>query len=119
MTITTHNKPLQLNVNRRGNAAVVSVVGSVSMSDADRLREALEKLTDERISVIVLDLREMDFICSVGLGAIIVAYLKCRHHAGQIKLVCPVQSVRELLETTRLTKLFRIYDSIDGALAGV
>ncbi len=117
MTDSSHHKPFRMNVTTRDNAIVLVVAGSVSMTDADRLQEKLVELAAERVAVIVLDLKEMNFICSVGLGAIIVGYLKCRHHAGQIRLVSPVPSVRELLETTRLTKLFDIYDSIEDALA--
>ena len=118
MTGSSHHKPLRMNVTRRDDAVVLTVVGSVSMTDTDRLQEKLVELAAERVAVIVLDLKEMDFICSVGLGAIIVGHLKCRHHAGQVRLVSPVPSVRELLETTRLTKLFDIYDSIEEALTG-
>ena len=115
---TSSNKPLKLEVSREADSAVVKVSGSASMAEADRLRETLEQLAAEQVRVIVLDLREMDFICSLGLGAIITGHLKCRHHHGQIKLVGPVPPVRELLETTRLTKLFSIYESVEQALAG-
>ncbi len=114
---TPADKPLRLKVRRHGEAAaVVKVFGSVSISEADRLREQLESLAAERVPVIILDLSEMDFICSLGLGAIISGHLKCRHHRGQIRLVKPLPQVRELLETTRLTKLFGVYDSVEAAL---
>ena len=113
---TSGNKPLRLGVERQGTAAVVKVAGSVSISDADRLRQQIEALAAEQVSVIVLDLGEMDFICSLGLGAIISGHLRCRHHHGQIKLVNPTAPVRDLLETTRLTKLFGIYESVKVAL---
>ena len=115
MTTPAH-KPLHLGIARHGNAAVVTVSGSVSITDADRLRKQVEALAAERVPVIVLDLGGMDFICSLGLGAIISGHLKCRHHQGQIKLVRPTAPVVELLETTRLTQLFGIYDSLDDAL---
>ena len=70
----------------------------------------------EHVPVIVLDLGQMDFICSLGLGAIITGHLKCRHHQGQIRLVNPTEQVRELLETTRLTKLFTVYETVEQAL---
>lgn len=111
------NKPLKLEVSREADSAVVKVFGAASMSEANRLRETLEKLAAEEVRVIVLDLREMDFICSLGLGAIINGHLKSRHHQGQIRLVGPIPPVRELLETTRLTKLFGIYDTVEQALA--
>ena len=109
-------KPLRLDVAREGDAAVVTVSGSVTINEADRLRETLETLAAERAPVMVLDLADMDFICSLGLGAIISGHLKCRHHRGQIRLVHPPPPVRELLETTRLTKLFGIFDSLAQAL---
>jgi len=106
-----------MDVTKRDNAVVLTVAGSVSISNADDLQGKMEELAAERTPVIVLDLKGMDFICSVGLGAIIVGHLKCRHHAGQIRLACPADSVRELLETTRLDKLFDIYDTVEEALA--
>ena len=113
---TSSNKPLKLEVNREADSVVVKIAGAASMSEANRLRDTLEKLAAEQVRVIVLDLHEMDFICSLGLGAIINGHLKSRHHQGQIRLVGPVPPVRELLETTRLTKLFGIYDSVEQAL---
>ena len=112
------NKPLHLDVARRGDAVVVKVDGSVAMAEAEQLRAVLEDLAAQRVPLIVLDVSEMDFIGSVGLGAIISGHLKCRHHRGQIKLVNPTEPVRELLETTRLNKLFGIYASVEQALPG-
>ena len=114
---TSGGKPLHMEVTRQGDAGVVKIIGSVSLGDADRLREQLEDLAAEHVPVIVLDLEQMDFICSLGLGAIITGHLKCRHHQGQIRLVNPTEQVRELLETTRLTKLFTVYESIEQALS--
>lgn len=111
------NKPLHLDVAREGNLAVVKVSGSVAMAEAELLREYLERLAAERVPVIVLDLSEMDFISSLGLGAIISGHLKCRHHNGRIKLAGPTRPVCELLETTRLNKLFGIYESVEQASA--
>ncbi|HET6427091.1 MAG TPA: STAS domain-containing protein [Phycisphaerae bacterium] len=115
MTPMEH-KPFVLTVQRRDRAAVLKVSGSVSLTEAEPLREQIDQLVAEQVPVIVLDVSEMDFICSLGLGAIIAGHLKCRHHCGQIKIVRPSGPVRELLETTRLTKLFGLYDSVEDAL---
>lgn len=115
MTPIEH-KPFVLTVQRRDRSVVLKISGSVSITEAEPLREKLEELIAEKVPVIVLDLSEMDFICSMGLGAMISAHLKCRHHCGQIKLVNPTPAVQELLETTRLTKLFGVYDTVEEAL---
>jgi len=112
------DKPLELESSRQGDVAVMKVSGAASMAEAEQLRAAIEELVAEHIPVVVLDLSEMDFICSLGLGAIISGHIKCRHHSGQIRLASPTPSVRQLLETTKLTKLFGIFESVDDALAG-
>lgn len=96
--------------------AVVHVRGSAGMAEAEIMTEQLGRLADRQIPLIVLDLSQMDFISSMGLGAIITGHLKSRHHNGQIRLVNPQPPVRQLLETTRLTKLFPVYESVDKAM---
>jgi len=107
---------MTLDVRREGAAAVVYLGGAVSMDQADRLQQALEQLAAEQVGRIVLDLHDLEFISSAGLGAIISGHLKCRHHQGEIRLVGPRPSVRQLLQTTRLTKLFGIYDDVQQAV---
>ncbi|MGC9455003.1 MAG: STAS domain-containing protein [Phycisphaerae bacterium] len=109
---------LEIDIEERGRATVIAVRGSAGMEDADRLRAALEELAERKVPVIVLELSGMDFICSLGLGAIINGHLKSRHHQGQIRLVNPQKSIRDLLETTRLTRLFPIFSNVDQAIAG-
>ena len=76
-------KPLELDVEERGRATIVRIIGSAGMNEAEGLRRDLEQIASRAIPVIVLDLSDMEFISSLGLGAIISAHLKCRHHAGQ------------------------------------
>ena len=111
-----HSK-LTLDVRKVGSAMVVRVCGSADISESEKLLRKLEELAADRIPVVVLDLSDMDFICSQGLGAIITGHLKSRHHNGEIRLVNPQPAVRDLLETTRLTKLFPIFPSVDQAVA--
>ena len=113
---TAPDKSLELDVRQLGSATVVAVSGSVGVSGAEKLRRSLEELAEGRVPLIVLDLTNMDFICSLGLGAIITGHLKNRHHNGEIRLVNPQPAVREMLETTRLTKLFPIYDTVEEAV---
>ncbi len=108
--------PFHMEVRQDGPAAVIRIRGSAGMTEAERLRTELEALALRKTPTIVLDLTEMDFISSMGLGAIINGHLKCRHHNGRVVLVNPQASVRRLLETTRLTKLFSVHESVAQAL---
>lgn len=109
-------KGLTVEVRQTGPASVITVTGSADIAESEKLQAALDQLTVRRVGLIVLDLAGMDFICSVGLGAIITAHLKGRHHKARIRLVNPQPAVRQVLETTRLTKLFPIYSDLQEAV---
>jgi len=108
--------PLELDVSEQGDVRVVRIWGSVGMNEADRLRIALDEVVAEPARIVVLDLSGMDFICSLGLGAMIAAYQKVRSRAGDLKLVNPQPPIRQVLEATRLTELFPIFPSVEEAL---
>jgi len=111
------DRPLELGVRKQDAAAVVELHGSARMADCDLMREAIDELTGGQASPIVLDMTDLDFICSVGLGAIIAGHLKTRDYEGRIHLVAPQPSVLKLLETTRLTEVFPIFTTVEEALA--
>ena len=100
-----------------GPAVVLRLRGSAGMAEADHLRQRLEELAALKYPLIVLDLAAMEFISSLGLGAIVTGHVRCRHHNGQLRLVNPQPAVMQLLETTRLTKLFGIFASVEKAIA--
>lgn len=110
------DNPLELATREQGRARIVRVLGSVSLDEADRFRHALEELAAAAV-LLVLDLSEMDFICSTGLGAIIAMHQKLRGVSGDVKLVNPQPAIRQMLEATRLTKLFGIYASVEDAVS--
>ncbi len=112
------HKPLKLNVKWSEGVAVVRMSGSAGMSEAEKLRDTLEKIVAEKPPIVVLDLKNMDFIGSAGLGAIVEAYLKSRHHEGQFRLVKPSETVQQVLNTTHLSRLFKIFPSVEQAVSG-
>ena len=114
--VPEYQKPLELEIKEMPEATVVRLKGSASMTEAERIRSKLVALAEKRIPTIVLDLAKMDFICSAGLGAIISAHLRSRHHNGQIRLAAPQPAVMRLLETTRLTKLFPVFKDVEEAV---
>ncbi len=110
------DKPLTLQVERRESGAVVRLSGSCTMEISSQIRHCLVGLAAERIPVIVLELSGLEFIDSTGLGGIVAAHLKARHHQGSIRLVNPQDAIRDVLQMTRLTKLFPVYADVDRAL---
>jgi len=110
-------KHLSIRVDDTPRAVVVHVAGAVDMAAADELRGRLEQIAGLQRPLVALDLSGLEFIGSMGLGAIVYAHLLSRNHDGKIALVRPTPPVRKVLETARLNKVFPIYDSVDQAVA--
>src|SRR5262249_55468693 len=101
----------------QGAAKVVHLAGAASMDTGTELRDRLLELLDPGTRLLVLDLSNLEFINSVGLGGIVAAHLRCRRIDGEIHLAAPQPAIRELLHVTRLTKLFPIHESVEAAMA--
>ena len=109
-----HAVAVELPPRRRG---WVTVDRSAEIAEEGPLRAELEALASQRLPVIVLDLTDLDFINSAALSAIVYGHLKCRHHDGRIRLARPKPAVLQVLQRTRLTTLFPVYDSPNEAMA--
>jgi anti-anti-sigma factor len=109
--------PLSIRVDRGTDLAVAHLAGSATMDQADRMTRELRKLADEPFRRLVLDLADMDFICSLGLGALIVAHVVCRRHNGQVVLAAPQPAIREILDTTRLSMVFPVFADLAAAMS--
>ncbi len=112
----TPDRPLSIRVERSEGGAVVTLGGACTMDVSSQIRHCLVGLATEKVSLIVIDMTDLDFIDSVGLGGLVSAHLKIRRNDGTIHLVNPQPSIRDMLELTRLTHLFPIHDRVCDVL---
>lgn len=108
---------LRIDIQHRGDVAIVKLSGSANMDVCGTLQDRLYELAEQSIRQLILDLSDLDFMSSVGLGAIIAAYLRCRLRNCEVKLVGPRPRILELLDLTRLTRLFDVFRTVDEAVA--
>ena len=95
---------------------VVSLRGEIDASTAPRLGSRLFGLADEGIRGVVVDLSEVTFMDSTGIGVLLNAL---RHFASrhmQMVLVCPTEQVMRPFEITGLSRHLTIFDSREKAL---
>ena len=86
----------------------VAVRGEIDIATSDELRSALLALSDQGARQVTVDLSDLDFIDSTGLGALIRVLKHYRELGGDLKLASPTRPVRKVLEITSLDKLFQI-----------
>lgn len=110
-------EPFHMEVDEQGTAVVVRLSGSITMEICEDLQTQLVDLASQPTPQLIVDLSAVSFICSLGLGALVAAHLQSRQHHGTVKLVCPPPRVMDLLEVTKLTRLFPPFASIENAMA--
>jgi anti-sigma B factor antagonist len=87
---------------------VVTLAGEVDLSTAPALRERLASLIDGGASSIVVDLRQVSFMDSTGLGVLMGAHLRVRERAGELRLVAGEGPVLRVLTLAKLTEVFPV-----------
>jgi len=66
---------------------------------------------------LILDMAEVEFMDSAGLGVLVGLYASARHQDAVIKLANVTRLLRDLLIITKLSAVFEVYDSIEEAKA--
>jgi anti-sigma B factor antagonist len=101
-----------------GDCAVLRVAGEVDVYTAPRLRERVVQLLADGVRHVVADLREVDFLDSTGLGALVGSLKRLRERDGSLTLVTGPERVLQVFRLTGLVRVFALYGSVAEAIAG-
>ena len=94
-----------------GGVTIVDLTGRIVLGEGSAgLRDLLRKLVSEGIKKILLNLRNVDYIDSSGLGELVSAFTSMRSQGGELKLLNLTKRVRALLQITKLLTVFDITD---------
>ncbi|HTR64522.1 MAG TPA: STAS domain-containing protein [Terriglobales bacterium] len=103
--------PVKMNTNVRHveDIAIVDVSGRITVGEGNiMLRELVRELAEAGHKKIALNLHEVGYVDSSGIGELVKTYTTVRNQGGQLKLVNPSKRVQDLLDMTRLTAVFNI-----------
>ena len=96
---------------------VVKISGEVDVFTSPRLREELLRIIDDGAVHLVVDLGEVTFLDSTGLGVLVGIYHRLRARDGTMAFVGVNDRVRRVFHVTQLTKIFVLHDSLEDAIA--
>jgi anti-sigma B factor antagonist len=99
-----------------GNITVVTISGRVDSVTAATMEAELAKIVHENKRM-VLDLKDVTYMSSAGVRAIVEILRTAQKSGGGIKLACISDSVAEVLQTVGMMELLRSYPSVDEAVA--
>jgi anti-sigma B factor antagonist len=103
--------PLKMQTSTRqlGNVTVLEISGRITLGEGNIvLRELVRDLSEKGAKAIVLNLGDVQYIDSSGIGELVKAHATMRNQGGQLKLANLNKRVHDLLEMTRLSAVFDI-----------
>jgi anti-anti-sigma factor len=103
-----------VNTERHLGTAIVRLYGEFDLSSEKGFREEMEMLLQGEISTLVLDLRELTFMDSTGMRAIIAVHQTALREGYDHAVLCGDGSVRRVLEETGLSDVLPIVDPSDA-----
>ena len=99
-----------------GDVTIVDISGRIVLGEESAsLRSLVSDLLSKGRKEILLNLADVDYIDSSGLGHMVAAFTSVRKQEGQLKLLKVTNKVRDLIQITRLYTVFEIMD--DEAVA--
>ncbi len=108
---------MRLKTKELNDVVVIEVKGNMMGGpDSQKFRDLLHKLIDEGKNKVVVDLKNVKFINSAGLGTLISGLTTMRNAGGDLKIANPTEKIESLLMITRLIKVFESYTSVDEAV---
>ena len=101
----------------RDDVAVVYLSGAILFGEESASLRSLVRDLLNQSNQIVLDLKEVSYIDSGGLGTLVALYASARKVGGEIKLSRLGPRANEVLQITKLMTIFDVYDDADAAAA--
>ncbi|ADC51014.1 MULTISPECIES: anti-sigma F factor antagonist [Alkalihalophilus] len=108
---------LVMDLERKGSVLLVRLEGELDHHTAEKLRKQVEgHLTDASVKHIVLNLEQLSFMDSSGLGVILGRYKQVKANGGEM-VVCAISpAVKRLFEMSGLFKIIRLEENEQFAL---
>ena len=101
---------------RVGDVTILDLHGRLVMDEDTSCTEHIELLAREGRIRILLNLREVTYIDSAGVGALIAKYVSLRRRGGDLRLISLSDRVRRVITIAHLLEVFETFESEDLAV---
>ncbi len=103
---------MDIRIREMDGYTVVELEGSADLYTISDLKKALDKIIDDpKVNYLVLDLKNVEYMDSSGIGVLIRAFKKMKNKKGKFALLNVNQDIMEILSLASLDKHFTIYKS--------
>lgn len=107
-----------INVRNNGPVCIVDVGGKITLGDGSVVvRDTVKNLVNEGTKNIVLNLGDVTYIDSSGIGELVSAFTTVSNSGGTLKLLNLTKRVQDLLQITKLYTVFQVFNDEAAAVA--
>ncbi len=106
---------MQIQWKRHDGVLEVSVRGELDAENVEDVLAFFQEREGKDEKRIVLDLSELEYVDSSGLGVFVRIMKVRRNSGGDVRIAAPTAEVRKVLELTRLNRVFEIFPSVEEA----
>jgi anti-sigma B factor antagonist len=100
-----------------GPVTIVDLSGRIILGEGSALlRTTVRELLEDKQTKIVLNLGDVDYIDSAGIGELVSAYTAVKNRGGDLKLLNLTKKVRDLIQLTKLYTVFEVHTDESSAV---
>jgi anti-sigma B factor antagonist len=108
---------VSLKTRQVGDVSVMDVAGRITLGEgSSALRDAMRDMVSKNQKKILLNLGEVSYIDSSGIGELVSGFTTVTNSGGQLKLLNLNKRVKDLLQITKLYTVFDVHDDEAGAI---
>jgi anti-sigma B factor antagonist len=109
---------LKISTREADGVKVIDLAGRLTLGDTSvSIRDEVRKEIDGGFLKMLLNLGEVAYIDSAGLGELISAYTSVTNRGGELKLLNLTKRVHDLMQITKLYTVFDVFDNENEAIA--
>jgi anti-sigma B factor antagonist len=108
---------MQISERTIGDVVIVDVAGKIMLGDGDViLKDKVRSLVQQGRRKVILNLGDVSYLDSAGLGEIVLAYATLTRNNGALKLLNATKRLKDLLSIAKLLTIFETFDSEAAAV---
>ena len=108
---------MQITERSVGDVMVLDIKGKITLGEGDeQLKDKVNSLVNQGQRKMVLNLSEVPYLDSAGLGEVVRAYTTVSRQGGSLKLLNLTKRITDLLSITKLLTVFDTFDAEDEAI---
>ncbi len=108
---------VKLNVRQVGDVSVVDVAGRITLGEgSSALRDTVREMVSKGQKKVLLNLGEVSYIDSSGIGELVSGFTTVTNSGGQLKLLNLQKRVKDLLQITKLYTVFDVHEDEAAAV---